>query len=141
MTTEVIGQLPCPECNTTTGLKSDGRKYTLKCPECGMLAYYQSQNAKNHIEMWLDVQGGTNTGGAGSARAVKEEVPSAKQNAITLQLPEMGDGPMQYKLTIEPLGLEPIEGEMTTFPDKKAANDEEVEEEKGFFEWLGDSLL
>ena len=124
MTTEVIGQLPCPECNTTTDLKSDGRKYTLKCPECGVLAYYQSQSAKDHIEMRLN-----------------EEVPSAKQNAITLQLPELSDGPMQYKLTIEPLGVDPVESEMATFPDKKAANDEEAEEEKGFFEWLGDSLL
>lgn len=82
---------------------------------------------------------------------LKEEVPSAKQNAITdamphgtsvtLQLPELGDEPVQYKLTIEPLGIDSVEAELTTFDDRKAANDEEVREEKGFFEWLGDSLL
>ena len=113
MTTTVIGQLPCPECNTTTDLKSDGRKHTLKCPECGVLAYYQSQNAKQYIEQRL-----------------KENSKGdlQKTNAITLQLPEHSEAQQRYLLTVEPLGIESVNGEMTTMDNSAlAANDENID--------------
>ena len=137
MTTEVMGQLPCPECKTTADLKTDGRKHTLKCNACGTLAYYQSQEAKQHIEVRL--------------KESEAQVSEPAENTITLQLPAASEAQQRYLLTIEPLGIDPIEGEMATVSDRiKAANDDEFgedepaaktkDEEKGFFEWMADYL-
>ena len=125
MTTEVIGTLPCPECNTPTELKSDGRKHTLKCHHCGVLAYYQTQQAKAHIEERLDVQGSANTAGAG---AVKEQASSASQtppaNIVQLQLPETSDAQQRYILSLEPMvNIESVDGKPAMFDADLAAND------------------
>ena len=50
MTTTILGELPCPECKHSHPLKTDGRKHTFKCHHCGMLAYYQTQDAKAWVE-------------------------------------------------------------------------------------------
>ncbi len=156
MTTDVIGQLPCPECNTTTDLKSDGRKHTLKCNACGVLAYYQTQQAKAHIEQRLEEQ-------------TESELQKAKvnSNGITLQLPEHSDAQQRFILSVEPLGVEPVNGELTTIDtDLVAANDDiqgsvsvvggrmprateespeqeegkAKEENRGFIDWLAQHL-
>ena len=112
MTTEVIGQLPCPECNSPTDLKSDGRKHTLKCHHCGVLAYYQSQNAKAHIEQRLKDNR-------------ESALPTPTTNAITLQLPEQNEeGAQRYMLTIKP-----VNAQLATMDnDEPAANDEDSDE-------------
>ena len=134
MTTDIIGQLPCPECNSTTDLKTDGRKHTLKCHHCGLLAYYQTQQAKAHIE----------------GRLKKNEAGALqKTNVVTLQLPEASNAQQRYILTLEQLAIEPVNGEMTTFEADLPANDQEPNSEltdmeddkpKGFFESIAQYL-
>ena len=87
MTTTVIGQLPCPECHTTQPLSSDGRKHTLKCDHCGLLAYYQSQQAKDHIEARLK-QKATTPVTADTATRIQPLLLSNGGQSITLALPE-----------------------------------------------------
>ena len=155
MTTEIIGQLPCPECNTIADLKTDGRKHTLKCHHCGLLAYYQTQQAKQHIEQRLDVQRRTNTGVAGSKGAIENGAHSAlhasqQDNIITLQLPNHSDAQQRYILTLEQLAIEPVNGEMTTVnTNELPANDQELASEltdgeddqpQGFFARLVEDL-
>ncbi len=68
-----------------------------------MLAYYQTQQAKQRIEQRLDVQGSTHTGSAG---AIKEK--PKPENVITLQLPETSDAQQRYILTLEQLAIKPV---------------------------------
>ena len=51
-----------------------------------------------------------------------------QSNIITLQLPEHSEAQQRYLLTIEPLGIEPVNGELATFDHTDAANDEGEEE-------------
>jgi len=134
MTTEVIGQLPCPECNTTTDLKSDGRKHTLKCNHCGVLAYYQSQQAKQQIEQRL-AQAQTTT-------------PNNTQT-LTLQLPETIGETATYQLTIQrvshELALVPKEalqdGEETTAIEDHREGQQPPQTNNGFWNFLDEPMF
>jgi len=134
MTTTIIGQLPCPECNTIADLKSvlmraswrisippilghNGRKHTLKCSVCGVLAYYQSQAAKAQIMRRLHEH---------SEGIENLTAATIKSTAITLQLPERNMGKQRYTLTLEPVGIVPVDGQRATVDSTEpAANDEQ----------------
>jgi len=150
MTTTIIGQLPAlcrmhkcrgrrsartaPECNTIADLKSvlmraswrisippilghNGRKHTLKCSVCGVLAYYQSQAAKAQIMRRLHEH---------SEGIENLTAATIKSTAITLQLPERNMGKQRYTLTLEPVGIVPVDGQRATVDSTEpAANDEQ----------------
>lgn len=105
MTTEIMGQLPCPECGTEQDLKTDGRKHTLKCQDCGTLAYYQSKNSKAHIEQRLKSG---------------EMAPQRKDQTVMLQLPEDVQQTQRFVLSVQPFA-----DELDSITEQPAANDED----------------
>jgi len=102
MTTEIMGRLPCPECGTEQDLKTDGRKHTLKCQYCGTLAYYQSKNAKAHIERRLKSG---------------DIAPQRKDQTVILQLPEDVQETQHFTVSIQPM--------LDSVLEQPAANDED----------------
>lgn len=105
MSTEIMGQLPCPECGSNQDLKTDGRKHTLKCHDCGLLAYYQTKDAKARIEKRL--REGTKT-------------PQQSGQTVMLQLPNDVQETQRFTVSIQPM----VE-HLNSITEQSAANDED----------------
>jgi len=120
-----MGQLPCPECGSKSELKTDGRKHTLKCQHCGMLAYYQTKDAKAHIEERL---------------RSGELNPRPSVRTVTLVLPDDDEGPQYYRLTLTPLAIMPMTEAANDEGDDEIAEAPEVtntdNDKDGFFSFL-----
>lgn len=109
-------------------------KHTLKCHNCGVLAYYQSEKAKAHIEQRLEEQ-------TTSAQHSLTEPLQGHSVPITLQLPNgTSEAQQRYILSIEPMVDE--EG-VTNAALTTAANDEledngqqSTEKQEGFLSWF-----
>lgn len=71
---ELKGQVPCPDCGTTSDVKADKRKFLyLVCPDCGVFKY-QTHKGQARLRYRLDeATGGAASAESGTAEPVQEK--------------------------------------------------------------------